>query len=315
MARWSIFAPYSPLSSDDLLLRESYVLLQSYSVAVKQINSQLRNASLAKAIRLRNLRKQINLTIKKLNIVIAKNAKKVMYGYVHSAQELAKARLIKLGAIRLKGSFTLLNTRTVNVFADQMLFDLVTANESMLKTTSGYLRATQQKAIREETINKLLQQGVITGVPRKAISDELYTKIEESIGSGKYIKINGRNYDPKKYAELVTRTRMREAASEGTINMSLEYGSDLVQVSVHEHNDRPGDTCPEYAGKIYSISGNDPDFPPLIESPPFHPNCKHVLLPVVKEALQIRGTYEKLVTFSRGTNSVDTLAEYARLGL
>ena len=185
MARWSIFAPYSPLSSDDLLLRESYVLLQSYSVAVKQINSQLRNASLAKAIRLRNLRTQINLTIKKLNIVIAKNAKKVMYGYVHSAQELAKARLIKLGAVRLKGSFTLLNTRTVNVFAAQMLFDLVTANESMLKTTSGYLRATQQKAIREETINKLLQQGTITGAPRKAISDELYAKIEESIVSSR----------------------------------------------------------------------------------------------------------------------------------
>ncbi len=102
----------------------------------------------------------------------------------------------------------------------------------------------------------------------------------ERAGAGNVININGRYYNLRSYARLVGNTRLAEAASEASFNAVLAMGNDLVQVSDHGRTDQ---ICDEHAGKVYSISGADKRFPRLQRRPPFHPHCRHVLLPFIAE--------------------------------
>lgn len=94
----------------------------------------------------------------------------------------------------------------------------------------------------------------------------------------KLMRVNGRNYQANKYAEMVVRTTAREAHSEAVKQRLLENNMDLVEVSQHTDTDGP-DICNVYEGKVFSLTGQTDGYPILPISPPFHPNCVHVLLP------------------------------------
>ncbi len=105
-----------------------------------------------------------------------------------------------------------------------------------------------------------------------------------------FIDKAGRRWSLHGYAGMVLRTTSRQAEILSVLTADPEQ--DLFQISSH------GTTCPlcaPYEGRVYSKSGQDPDFPPL--SAAFgkvdpagpdslanswlniHPNCLHVLLP------------------------------------
>lgn len=81
-----------------------------------------------------------------------------------------------------------------------------------------------------------------------------------------------------RYAAMVIRTATREAHSQGVVGRLADVGYDLVQVSSHDHVE---DVCTEYDGEVFSISGTHPQYPQLTPeaTPPYHPNCVHVLTP------------------------------------
>ena len=100
----------------------------------------------------------------------------------------------------------------------------------------------------------------------------------------------GRNWSLHTYCSMVTRTTSRQAEVMAVLTADPEQ--DLYQISRH------GTTCglcAPYEGRVYSKSGNDPDFPPLADAfgkvdPAgpnnlantylnIHPSCLHVLLP------------------------------------
>jgi len=80
---------------------------------------------------------------------------------------------------------------------------------------------------------------------------------------------------------MVARTEVMNSANQGVINRSLQYGIDIVQVSEHAGVDSNDIPCIENQGKIFSITGTSENYPPLTgdNTPPYHPNCLHVLLP------------------------------------
>lgn len=96
--------------------------------------------------------------------------------------------------------------------------------------------------------------------------------------NAKLVRVNGRNYQANKYAEMVVRTTAREAHSEAVKQRLQENNMDLVEVSRHTDTDGP-DICNDYEGKVFSLTGETDGYPVLPFSPPFHPNCRHVLLP------------------------------------
>lgn len=198
-----------------------------------------------------------------------------------------------------------INTASVQAIVDQMSVDLLQASAGIEKGAVGFIRRTQQTVVSERAINAKLARGLLTGERRRDISRELVKEFTES-----RILINGRRYEADKYVDLVTRTRMTEAHSNGMLNTTINAGLDLVQVSVHSHPRE--DPCSPFQGKVFSISGTSPDFPPLTKRPPYHPNCRHRLVPISAEYLEAKGQLDALkrLSNSRG-NGPATFAEYA----
>lgn len=114
--------------------------------------------------------------------------------------------------------------------------------------------------------------------------------IEESI-DGERITIidkngNPRNYKIKDYSKMCVFTDAIKSQAQATVNIAIDVESDLIQVSRHFTN---CDICSEVEGKVFSISGNDPDFPIMDFDLPLHPNCKHTLTVIFREIIDKYG--------------------------
>lgn len=148
---------------------------------------------------------------------------------------------------------------------------------------SGSLRKTSNiinKAARERIEYKIAKDLTLgEGVKqiKKTVSEEL---------SKGYITLTdraGRNWSLERYAEMATRTQMIQVSNQATRARVLRNGNDLVQVS---KNGSSHLECATWEGKVLSISGSTKGYPTVDDARSaglFHPNCKHRLLPYVKE--------------------------------
>lgn len=86
----------------------------------------------------------------------------------------------------------------------------------------------------------------------------------------------GRKWSCNRYAEMVARTRSREIEDIIMTDEMEEVGLDVVQI-----NDVSTVTpiCLQYENKYFSKFGKTPNLPILDVFPPFHPNCRHRMLP------------------------------------
>ena len=119
------------------------------------------------------------------------------------------------------------------------------------------------------------------GALKKAIMDRLRQLVDDE----KLITIGERTYNLSKYAEMVARTTLREAQTRATLDLCATYENDLVEISDHNTDCV---LCEQYEGNVYSLSGNDPEYPKLEEETPFHPNCQHSMLPTSETAINVR---------------------------
>jgi uncharacterized protein CbrC (UPF0167 family) len=90
-----------------------------------------------------------------------------------------------------------------------------------------------------------------------------------------FVDRSGREWDMRRYSEMVARTSTMEAHLQGTANRLLENGRDLVKVSKHAN---PCKKCVPWEGKILSITGKTPGYKTLDEAKEgglFHPQCRH----------------------------------------
>lgn len=122
----------------------------------------------------------------------------------------------------------------------------------------------------------------------KAIPD--FVEALRRDGVTAFVDRAGRHWSLHTYCSMVTRTTSRQA--EVLAVLSADPDNDLYKISSH------GTTCAlcaPYEGRVYSRSGEDPDFPPLSDAfgkidadgpntlsntyLNIHPNCLHVILP------------------------------------
>ena len=132
---------------------------------------------------------------------------------------------------------------------------------SMEATGSGPLRMTRQ------FVEALRREGVTAFVDRA-----------------------GRRWSLHTYGSMVLRTTSRQA--EVLATLTKDPAQDLYKISSHNTTCK---LCAPYEGRVYSVSGTDPDFPALVDAfgkmdPTgpnslanswlnIHPNCLHVLVP------------------------------------
>jgi len=186
---------------------------------------------------------------------------------------------------------------------DDVYTTLYRSNRSILKTTETYLsvamlaagelRAAQVQEFdfgnEAAAIGAMSAEAVAAGSSRGVLKRLILAHLRALVTDGNLIEINGRNYKIGKYAEMVARTEIRKAQTEATKDLCKRYDNDLVEVSDHSTD---CDECEPFEGNIYSLSGAHSSYPELPESPPFHPNCKHSLLPTSDEAVSAREAYQ-----------------------
>ena len=136
---------------------------------------------------------------------------------------------------------------------------------NILAGESSYREATQftRREMSQELMNRFSNEGV-TGVMYR---------------DGRTMSIEG-------YSEMVARSQTGNASRVAHMNRSQEYGLDLVQISSHFPT---SNLCEPWQGRVYSISGNSDQYPPLddaIAGGLYHPNCLHF------ESSYIPGTSE-----------------------
>ena len=249
--------------------------------------------------RLNALLIQINQEVNNLNQLSRSWVKRTIPQAYMYGVDISEERLRALGVTKYVNFDARIHRSAIAVLIDDVTVDLVAANVALKKNLTRFIRMTQQKVLEDAQISKLIAQGAIQGETRREISGRILEEFKKRVGEERMITINGRNYTPDYYSRLVARSRYSEAANQANVNTALQYGLDLVQVSVHSGS---CPICNPYQGKIYSISGNDPDFPPLETRPPYHPNCRHQLLPITKESLEDRGLLKQSIRFSNETN-------------
>jgi hypothetical protein len=225
--------------------------------------------------------------------------------------DIASERLKILNVTRTTDFGANIHTAAVNILADEVALDLLTANQSMQREIGSYILRTQQKILQDNRITQMVSEGIIAGRSRKNISDVLLAKLKANMDNGAFIKINGRNYNPKSYAELVARTRMREATTRGLTTTCLQYDINLVQWDIHSN---ACEECQQFLGRVFSITPGDPDFAELQERPPVHPNCECNLVPVTRGFLINRlgkDKFENLVELSHSDLQIKTFRGYS----
>jgi hypothetical protein len=234
----------------------------------------------AVAVRIRD---RVDSLIASLNRSARAWAKKALAAAYRAEQTVTRNRLLILGKKKTARLPAGRHERAEKKLIKQTLKDLYKANATFTEISDQYIgmlaearRGIEQlhafTGAEEAEIGKMAAEAVRDGLARQTLKNQIRDFLAEKLKGKAFIVINGRNYQAGKYAELVARVQLREAATEATLNSAKEYDHDLVEIPAKGGS---CDICQEIEGQVYSISGNDPEYPALTEEnrPPIHPRC------------------------------------------
>lgn len=167
-----------------------------------------------------------------------------------------------------------LHAEALGTLADNMASALNAAAEQIGRRVEDVYR---REGLRAST--RLFVEGSTRKDASSYLSRSLLRQGATSIRSGGtdrvvQLTVGGREWNLEKYTSMVIRTTTSEAATTGVVNSIVEAGLDLVEIAVAD----PCPICAPYEGNVYSLSGQDKEYPPLEDEPPYHPNCECTLV-------------------------------------
>jgi hypothetical protein len=152
------------------------------------------------------------------------------------------------------------------------------------------------KAGRRATVRALLGADGSPQIAARRLKADLvrepYVKrLIEKGGTG-FTDRAGKKWSLQSYSEMVVRTTTRKAVVEGQIAKMASLGVNLARVSTH------ASACPicvPKQGRLVSLDGSTSDYNgeavadlSSVGAPPYHPNCRHTLQPVVADIEALR---------------------------
>jgi len=131
---------------------------------------------------------------------------------------------------------------------------------------------------------------------RRAVSGNIMERLSRQ-GISSFTDKAGKRWRLQHYAEMVARTTLREAVTAAAVGRMLSGGITIARVS------RNGTRCPICApleGRLVGLTESagagglgrvwqPGELPGLTGLPPFHPNCKHSIVPEVVGINEVRG--------------------------
>lgn len=172
------------------------------------------------------------------------------------------------------GSFAGLHTAAIEILVKNTYQDLIDAN---------YFVGRQiYDAVRQVGLDAIAQKLSVGETVRQCKKNLIQALVDEGINGIKDKR--GRSISLGVYAETVARSTTREATNRACLNQLTALGYDLVRMSSHAAS---CPVCAPLEGRVYSISGKDPRYPPLSIAysgahANVHPNCRHVLVPYIE---------------------------------
>jgi hypothetical protein len=249
------------------------------------------------------VREKVDAIIRKLNRSSARWLGRTIRSAYGEERRITENRLLMMGAERNRKR-SKIHAKAIKRLTDRVGKDLVKANESIRTIAGQYvdlirqgasgakeLQAFSKLTVKERArISDLVDNAVRLGESRGKLQRNIMDYLKDRLDEDKFITIGGRNYNIKKYIELVSKTSLREAASEAVVSEAKEYDHDLVEVPAKLNSCE--EICVPLEGQVYSISGETRGYPILDQRPPFHPRCKHYLR-VVSEVMLARKEQEE----------------------
>lgn len=201
----------------------------------------------------------------------------------------------------VKGQFDRINERAVETLVRDMQRDLAKATDQLAENARRLIRRTAQLAVADADVSRAVANGLIAGGSVRRVARNLQERFAQGearrlVASGAIpsnvaqamidaadgvIQAGKVQLRIPHYAETVAVTRLSEATTIATEDRIQQAGFDLVMITGPDTDD----FCNFYVGRVFSISGDSNDYPPLSEIPgegaPFHPRCTHAEAPFI----------------------------------
>lgn len=196
------------------------------------------------------------------------------------ADAKVRATLKKAGQLRVS-SFEQVNEQAVQAAGLAFTRDMETALQSVHRLASRILRRSRLEDALDQRVRARIAEGLASLEAREGIVRRARVELERSFQKG-VVQITARNgrlmsFDLPYYANMVAGSTVAQAMTAALVTRAVQNDNDLVRVSPNPST--TNDFCDAYAGRVFSISGDDARFPRLDETPnggpPFHPHCKH----------------------------------------
>jgi len=186
--------------------------------------------------------------------------------------------LVKMGVAEssaLRAGFAVVDVNQLNALAEYLAVNMAAMKAGALNSISTAIRQSQLPIGADLAATRAVGRGLVLGEGVQGIQRDLLSRVL----NGQFAP-GGYRGTLEQYAELLARTRSREAQVTGMLQRCADFGIDLVRVPPHGG---ACDFCSPLQGAVFSISGSDKRFPPLsiVGPPPWHPNCADVLAPFV----------------------------------
>lgn len=167
-------------------------------------------------------------------------------------------------------------------------------NALVIETYSDILEATENtmpaiKKVVRDSVRDIIQLNTLTDEKYAGQADQLKKQLmkrlskkglRERIVKDGFVGIvdkAGRRWSVGTYSDMVVRTKLSQAYTDGVKKEGQELGMDLGVISDHGAKD----DCKQWEGVVVSLSGKTSGFPTLKEAQAtnevFHPNCQHTV--------------------------------------
>ena len=188
--------------------------------------------------------------------------KQYLYGKYLDIASMGEAIKIPAQAYKNASVLTTSDLNVINRLTEALMGTLTegvaTANKGIQTTwqESVKIARLESDVFRTATLEGLTEsEATGSGL---GYAQEIFRQKMKEDGITAFVDRSGRKWSLESYATMATRTTGRQATALGTLLADEEH--DLYRISAH------GSTCPVCApleGRVYSRSGNDPNYPPL----------------------------------------------------
>lgn len=194
----------------------------------------------------------------------------------------------KRNGLRMRNpeAFAQLHQDAIHELVREMQYNIQDGISQIGRRVMRYLDVESDQSLRQAGLKASAQKALTGTTIREAqaqLMQELTDKdfVSVQYGSGK----QAYQVPLETYTEMVARSTTREAGNLAREKQLSANGYDLVKMTEHYPT---CSVCAALQGRVYSISGEDPRFPPLSRAFPsgyknVHPNCRHVITPWIEE--------------------------------